>query len=404
MEKTFFDKFVNQGMRNKRKIGAPTKTHSLHGTTLFKMVVAPETGFQRFVSTLVNACMPVLAKVTYKKHLEHARRKGLTIHELYTEEFLMGGRNMQIYGQYFHPSGLLELAADREFFQFHEEVLPGISVPPWAQNQKRHGSELNPEAEKLWSKALEDYVSETTPTSFNTYTGYRLFFNEIPTKLKFDPETELEGYTGGGDMPPSYTAPVDTRTEEGRELFDRQWELYTKMAPEVFEGTYKMYPHKMPQKIPTDPYFMRLWDVHRRRVLIEQIYYLVKSKQISEQELQYIKQHIDDEFQPTEKLLKLLAQMENGEGKENEAEGFAAVKKMFELLGFHLFQFEHEMHITPLEQFWEQFSILNNLGLQTFLEDLPFILTEPEKREELIRKIYKQKEETENKNQEEIVI
>lgn len=103
-----------------------------------------------------------------------------------------------IYAQYFHPETLLERVRDVAFYRRPRTIFKGFRVPDWAQNQNRHGWDVDIYSRTAWDNAMHDFEAEWTPKPYggdrqdpnilqwfryeNVWGGFgaRLFYNEVP--------------------------------------------------------------------------------------------------------------------------------------------------------------------------------------------------------------------------------
>jgi hypothetical protein len=80
--------------------------------------------------------------------------------------------------------------------------------------------------------------------------GSRLFYNEVPKPLwsryggRFeDPEQNLYSFTNA-NQEHKFLFGIDTTTQEGRELFKKEWETACEIVPELLNKYDMVYPHE----------------------------------------------------------------------------------------------------------------------------------------------------------------
>lgn len=89
----------------------------------------------------------------------------------------------------------------------------------------------------------------------------RLFYNEVPQSnwLRLNghldnPEETLYSFTHADQERPLVFG-IDTTTEEGRELFRKEYEAISDLAPEIIRKEDIVYPHEVPKHISQEPHF-----------------------------------------------------------------------------------------------------------------------------------------------------
>lgn len=90
---------------------------------------------------------------------------------------------------------------------------------------------------------------------FGKGSSSRLFYNEIPQPTWFrhnghldNIEETLYSFTNA-DQEQQVIFGIDTTTEEGRELYRKEYEALCELAPELIKKEEMVYPHEMGKKV-----------------------------------------------------------------------------------------------------------------------------------------------------------
>lgn len=78
---------------------------------------------------------------------------------------------------------------------------------------------------------------------------------------------------------------MDTTTEEGRKLFEKEYLALAECAPEVLDKNAIVYPHEVHKKINSEPHFQRLWKTYQTYTLKEKAKEAVEAGKVSNEDM-----------------------------------------------------------------------------------------------------------------------
>jgi len=274
-----------------------------------ELVFNPRNQFESYVSTALRAIHPYLAFITYRFHVEKAREAGIRVEDFYMHKFHKEPYVMwHIYAQYFHPNTLLERVRDVSFYRRPRTLFKGFKVPDWATAEKTYGWEADNYSVQAWENAWNDFKSEITPMQCGSDrqepnplqwfrfeqvaggTGSRLFYNEVPkpTWLRYNghldnAEETLYSFTKANQQQPLIFG-IDTSTEEGRALFKAEYDAIAEIAPEIVKKEKFAFPHELPDEVPQEPHYQRVWRYYREHNVKRAIESAASKGQITSQD------------------------------------------------------------------------------------------------------------------------
>jgi hypothetical protein len=295
IERGLLDKMVNGAFLGKRTIGRPIKynirTKGAQGWV--ELVFNPRNKMEQTVSQALRAIHPYLAFITYKFHVEKSREIGIRVEDFYMHKFHKEPYIMwHIYVQYFHPETLLERVRNVSFYRKPRTLFKGFKVPDWATAENSLGGwETDAFSVQAWENAWADFNAECTPMQFwgerqepniiqwfrleqfGRGASSRLFYNEVPKTTWWrhsghldNPDETLYSFTKA-NLPEPMVFGIDTTTEEGRAAFKAEFDAIHQIAPEIVPKESFLYPHEMPDVVPEEPHYQRVWRYYREHTL-----------------------------------------------------------------------------------------------------------------------------------------
>jgi len=313
---------------------------------------------------------------------------------------------MHMYAQYFHPSTLLERVRDVRMYRQPRTMFKGFRVPDWATAKEQHGWEFDDYSRQAWENAMHDLHSEWTPMQFagerqepNVLQWFRLeqwgmgmsarlFYNEVPQPTWWrhgghmlqdndDEKTRdrlLHSFTYS-DQDQGVIFGMDTKTEEGRELFRAEYMALAEMAPEMVKKENMIFPHEQGPQITQEPHFRRVWQHYREHMFKLRFAQLVESGEISASDAQNFHAFIGPTNQSCFNVY-IMARCGLLDHMQSDA-GFQATMHVMTTMGLDAVEFNDKTAMPTEEQFWSQFDGVYELTEAELKRELPNIVTDP---------------------------
>lgn len=308
-----------------------------------------------------------------------------------------------VYAQYFHPETLLERVRDVNFYRRTRTLYKGFKVPEWAQASKMNGWEVDAYSREAWDNAMQDFNAEATPMpffgerqepnilqwlrleQFGKGSSSRLFYNEVPQPTWFryqghmeDIDAELYSFTTASQDTKMIFG-MDTTTEEGRKLFEKEYLALAECCPEVLDKDDLIYPHEIHQAVNSEPHFQRLWRTYQCHVLKEKAKEAVDAGKIS-----------NEDFKAAGKFLRAKgSQMHVADycytkcglrpAMEHD-EGYLATDRVMEAVGMNVDPFNLNSAEDPENQFWSRVDNNYKLTEEGMKENMAVMITDPNNR------------------------
>jgi len=168
IETGIFDRLINAKLLGKRKLGLPTKHYyevvqSRHGR-MADILLFPKNRLEKMIGNIYERFMPGMKLLIWNEKVEFARDEGLTIGERMYHYFLHAPAvQMHAMAQTVHPFAYLDLQRRDACIRQTEVLMPGITVPEWANQLKRaHDFDFN--SIKIPNNAMDMVLKESTPS------------------------------------------------------------------------------------------------------------------------------------------------------------------------------------------------------------------------------------------------
>jgi len=343
MEKNIFDKFINQVVLKKRRVGAPYKYYN--GSVdefprFYNMIFFPKNRFERLVSNFFESSLPTLQYCLWNPVTYWARVGGWTEQEKLYHNFWRGDYiQYHIQTQSMHPSAFIERHRADAFYRRVRTFLPGCTLPDWAKHTHRavdfdYEGAMNPfraQATVLRESTPKPHYGYSFPSSLCHIGNWRWTLGRFASRYFYNEEIR------GGVSTTGAVNETDRNKMNSwyNDAEGRQYALQNEMTPEEIEeesrqaerwikNIEEFFPEQSNYKFPKnlnrveEPYFLRSLNNVLQAIFIQRYVKVMKEGVFTSHEMQQIYQFFlhhnmeqffkleDNTYTPTELYTKFV--------------------------------------------------------------------------------------------------
>ena len=210
----------------------------------------------------------------------------------------------------------------------------------------------------------------------------RLFYNEVPdpTWIRHgghihNMDEELYSFTHA-NQDTHMIFGMDTTTEEGRKLFEKEYLALAECAPEVLDKNAIIYPHEVHKKINTEPHFQRLWRTYQTYTLKEKAKAAVEEGKISNEDMVAAGKFLGAKGSQMSVANYIYTKAGLRPALEQD-EGFLAADRVMEAIGMSKNLINLNCAEDPESQFWSAVNSNYVLTEEGMKEELPTMIKDP---------------------------
>lgn len=213
----------------------------------------------------------------------------------------------------------------------------------------------------------------------------RLFYNEVPQPTWFrhqghidNMDAELYSFTTA-NQDTHMIFGMDTTTEEGRKLFEKEYLALAECCPEVLDKDEIIYPHEIQKAINSEPHFQRVWKTYQCYVLKDKAKAAVDAGKVSNEDMVAAGKFLGAKGSQMTVSNYVFTKVGLRPDLEQD-EGYLATDRVMEAIGMNAEALNLNSAEDLENQFWSRVNWNYKLSEEGMKENLAIMITDPNNR------------------------